>query len=92
MWEVILDNAFEAVTNSMKYSKCKRIDISIVVMNKMVRCSIADDGVGCDKIEDGMGISGMRKRIREAGGTIDFESKNDSGMQKGFKVNMLLPL
>lgn len=92
MWEVILDNAFEAVTNSMKYSKCKRIDISIVVMNKMVRCSIADDGVGCDKIEDGMGLSGMRKRIREAGGTINFESKNDSGMQKGFKVNMLLPL
>jgi Signal transduction histidine kinase len=92
LWEVILDNAFEAVTNSMKYSSCEHIDIGIVVMNKMVRCTIKDDGVGCDKIEDGMGLSGMRKRIREAGGTIDFESKNESGTQKGFKVNMLLPL
>jgi signal transduction histidine kinase len=91
MWEVILDNAFEAVTNSMKYSKCNHIDIGIVVMNKMVRCTITDDGIGCDKIEDGMGISGMRKRIRESGGTIDFESKNESGTVKGFKVNMLLP-
>ena len=53
MWEVILDNAFEAVTNSMKYSQCTHIDIGIVVMNQMVRCSITDDGVGCDKIEDG---------------------------------------
>ena len=86
LWEVILDNAFEAVTNSMKYSKCKRIMINILVMNKMVKCSVSDDGIGCEKIEDGMGLSGMRKRVRNVGGIIDFES------QAGFKVNMLLPI
>ena len=86
IWEVILDNSFEAVTNSMKYSGCRHIKIEMVVMNRMVRCIISDDGVGCDKIVDGMGISGMRQRIRAAGGSIDFES------ELGFKVNMLLPL
>ena len=86
MWEVILDNAFEAVTNSMKYSKCKHIKISIIVMNQMVRCIISDDGIGCEKIVDGMGISGMRQRVRAIGGSIDFES------EAGFKVSMLLPL
>ena len=86
IWEVILDNAFEAVTNAMKYSKCNRIDVRIVVMNKMVRCSISDDGVGCGSIVDGMGISGMRQRVRGVGGTIDFES------EAGFTVSMLLPL
>ena len=86
LWEVILDNTFEAVTNAMKYSKCKKIDISIVVMNEMIRCMISDNGVGCDTIKDGMGISGMRQRIRNAGGTIYFET------EAGFKVNMLLPL
>ncbi len=86
LWEVILDNAFEAVTNSMKYSRCKHINIEIVAMNKMVRCIISDDGIGCDRIVDGMGISGMRHRIRAAGGSIDFES------EAGFKVNMLLPI
>lgn len=85
-WEVILDNAFEAVSNSMKYSKCKHINIGIIVMNKMVRCQISDDGVGCKGIVDGMGISGMRQRVRTAGGTINFES------EVGFSVNMLLPL
>lgn len=95
VWEVILDNAFEAVTNSMKYSKCKNINIKITVLNKMVKCIISDDGIGCDKIEDGMGISGMRQRTRAAGGTISFESRDESGMNTtnpGFTVNMLLPL
>ncbi len=85
-WEVILDNAFEAVTNSMRYSNCKSINIAIIVMNKMVRCTISDDGIGCDEIVDGMGLSGMRQRIRLVGGTIDFET------HPGFKVSMLLPL
>lgn len=86
IWEVILDNTFEAVTNSMKYSNCNRIDVKIVVMKEMVRCTISDDGRGCNEIVDGMGISGMRQRIRNVGGFISFES------EAGFSVNMLLPL
>ncbi len=86
LWEVILDNAYEAVSNSMKYAKCKHINIIIVVMNKMVRCTIEDDGIGCDKIEDGMGISGMRQRARSVNGMISFET------EAGFKVTMLLPI
>ncbi|MBR6173886.1 MAG: hypothetical protein IKQ49_12080, partial [Eubacterium sp.] len=86
MWEVILDNAFEAVSNAMKYARCKHIDIHIRVLNKMVRCSIIDDGIGCKEIHDGMGISGMRQRVRAAGGTLDFET------EAGFKVSMLLPI
>ena len=86
IWEVILDNAFEAVSNSMKYSKCSRIDIRLVVMAQRVRVSIADDGIGCSEIKDGMGISGMRQRVRECNGTISFEST------AGFTVTMLLPL
>lgn len=86
LWEVILDNAFEAVSNSMKYARCKNILIKINILNKFVRCSITDDGVGCEKIKDGMGISGMRSRVRSVNGTLDFAS------EAGFSVNMLLPL
>lgn len=84
--EIILDNAYEAVSNSMKYAKCSRIRISIYVLNQMIRCSISDNGVGCMEIVDGMGISGMRKRIREINGILDFET------EAGFTINMLLPL
>ncbi len=84
--EIILDNCFEAVTNSMKYSKCTRITINIHVMNKMVRCSVADNGKGCSCFADGMGISGMRRRIREVSGILEIDP------EMGFTVNMLLPL
>lgn len=84
--EVILDNAYEAVSNSMKYAKCSRIKINIYVLNQMIRCSISDNGIGCKEIIDGMGISGMRKRIREMNGILDFET------EAGFTINMLLPL
>ena len=86
LWEVILDNAYEAVSNAMKYARCTRIDIRIVIMNRMVRCSIRDNGIGCKEVKDGMGISGMRQRVRTAGGTIDLET------EAGFTVNMLLPI
>ena len=84
--EVILDNAYEAVSNSLKYAKCSKIKISVYVLNKMIRCSILDNGVGCKELIDGMGISGMRKRIREINGILDFET------EAGFTINMLLPL
>ena len=86
IWEIILDNTYEAVSNSMKYAKCKQIDIKIIVMNKMVRCLVSDDGVGCKSVKDGMGIAGMRQRIRTVGGTVSFET------EAGFTVNMLIPL
>ena len=84
--EIILDNAYEAVSNSMKYAKCSKIKISLLVLNKMIRCSISDNGIGCKNITDGMGISGMRKRVREVNGILDFET------EMGFTINMLLPL
>ncbi len=84
--EVILDNAYEAVSNAMKYAKCSRINISVYVLNQMIRCSISDNGVGCGEVIDGMGISGMRKRMREINGILDFET------EAGFTINMLMPL
>lgn len=84
--EIILDNAYEAVSNSMKYAKCTRIEMKVHVLNQMIRCSISDNGIGCSDIVDGMGISGMRRRIREINGILDFES------EVGFTINMLLPL
>lgn len=84
--EIILDNAYEAVSNSMKYAKATRIEIKIYVLNQVIRCSISDNGVGCDNIVDGMGLSGMRKRVREINGILDFES------EAGFTINMLLPI
>lgn len=82
---IILDNAYEAVSNSLKYSKCTKIEIKIYVMNQVIRCMVSDNGTGCSKFTDGMGIAGMRRRVREVNGILDFET------EAGFKINMLFP-
>jgi len=85
VWEVILDNAYEAVTNALKYSGCRHINISLNIMNKVVRLNICDDGKGCCEFLPGMGIEGMRQRVRRLNGTMDIETLN------GFSYTILLP-
>lgn len=85
IWEVILDNTFEAVSNALKYAHCQNILIQITILNKFVRCYITDDGVGCEQINEGMGIQGMKHRTRKIGGVLSAESVS------GFSINMILP-
>ena len=86
LWELILDNSYEAVSNALKYSRCKNIAIHILILHKVVRCMIKDDGIGCDKIEEGMGIQGMKERVRLHNGSITISS------EAGFEINMIFPL
>lgn len=85
IWDILLDNSLEAVTNAFKYSECNNLVIHIQVFNKVVRCSINDDGIGCSNMAEGMGISGMKQRVRRIKGVVDI--RTDSG----FSINMILP-
>jgi signal transduction histidine kinase len=86
IWEVILDNSIEAFSNALKYSRCKNINISIAVLNKLVRCAISDDGIGCSNIKEGMGLAGIKERTKAVDGTVSVTSN------VGFEINMLLPI
>ena len=85
IWDIILDNSVEAVSNVLKYANCSKLTISIQVLNKIVRCNITDNGLGCAEFHDGMGIQGMRRRVRSVNGIFDIVTEN------GFTINMLLP-
>ncbi|MHB8076335.1 MAG: sensor histidine kinase [Desulfosporosinus fructosivorans] len=76
----------EALTNAAKHSKATRIDISIDINDKFTRLYIKDNGIGSDKLKEGLGISGMKERVLNIGGTISISS-ND-----GFLIVCLLPM
>lgn len=86
IWEAILDNAIEAVTNALKYSNCTKLSIEIIILHKVIRCSIKDNGIGCSLLKEGMGIQGMKNRARKVNGYIDITCDN------GFHINMIIPL
>lgn len=84
--EIILDNTYEAVSNALKYSQCTQIMITIHVLNQRIRCGIQDNGRGCELIEEGMGIQGMKNRMRALNGVLNIHG------EAGFEIMMLFPI
>lgn len=83
----ILDNNIkEALTNVSKYSKATKVDINIDVNYKFVRLQIKDNGMSNANFKEGFGISGMKERVKNIGGTIAFSSDN------GFLIVCVIPI
>lgn len=76
----------EALTNAARHSKATRVDITMDINEKYTRLYIKDNGIGCVKVKEGLGISGMRERVLNLGGTISLSSDD------GFLIVCLLPL
>lgn len=84
--EIILDNTYEAVSNALKYSRCTQIWITIGVLNQRILCGIRDNGRGCERIVEGMGIQGMKNRMRAFNGFLNIHG------EAGFEIMMLFPI
>ena len=83
----------EALTNVRKHSKAYKVDISIELNDDMLEMSIADNGIGFN-IEDlennnleSCGLSIMRERIENLGGTFSIYSKKRIGTKINTKIN-----
>ena len=83
--EIICSNIKEALTNTSKYSKATKVDISLDANEKYVRLYIKDNGVGCSKITEGLGLSGMKERIKNVGGSISINGDD------GFLIVCIIP-
>jgi signal transduction histidine kinase len=79
----------EAINNAVKYSRAKMITIDLLVINKTLSISIADDGIGIStEVQPGNGLSNMKKRSAEMNGDFIIES----GKNKGTKIICNIPL
>ena len=85
-WKLIYDNINEGLTNAMKYSKATKVTINIVILNKVIKLEVKDDGVGCSTIIKGLGISGMDERVGNEGGKLIVDGS------QGFSVISIIPL
>jgi signal transduction histidine kinase len=75
----------EALNNTMKYARAKRVDVLLERRDNQVVLIIEDDGVGFNSNQDagredkGLGLIGMRERAALVGGTLQIESKPNEG-------------
>lgn len=79
-------NIMEALTNASKYSQADDIRIKLDVKKNNLRLYYRDNGVGCRDIHENIGLSGMRERVRNAGGTISVDGS------RGFLIVCNLPV
>jgi signal transduction histidine kinase len=78
----------EIITNAMKHSEAENLWIEIAGRDDSLEISAHDDGKGAQLPQAGLGLSGMRARLEEAGGRLSFDSQPNAG----FRVSASLPL
>jgi signal transduction histidine kinase len=76
----------EALNNISIHARAKCVDIHLRASNKTVRCSVVDDGVGFVPGDPhthpsgrGLGLLGMREKLRPLGGVLKIESAPGRG-------------
>jgi signal transduction histidine kinase/ligand-binding sensor domain-containing protein len=80
----------EAVANVLKHAAAKQVSIAMQVAGNELTVTVEDDGVGFDTSRvagighDGLG--NMARRMREAGGSVAFDSKPGRGTRVTFRV------
>ncbi len=81
----------EALTNCVRHADAKGIRVSVHGRSDVVNLTIQDDGIGFDPdhpLREGLGLVGIRERVRQLGGTLAITSQ----AQKGTILKVELPL
>lgn len=85
---VVYECVREAITNCLKYADASHLDIILKFADSFLHLYLFDNGKGCNEIQEGNGIRGIRERVNKAGGEVRFIS--ESG--EGFQISIRFPL
>lgn len=76
----------EGMANALRHGKATGIKITFWLSNSELIINLHDNGAGSLRIEEGIGISGMRERINELGGRVEVGNVFD-----GFQITARFP-
>lgn len=86
--QVLVRVVQETVTNAIKHSECANLWVAVSRHDEMLEIRAEDDGRGVRDLRWGMGLTGMRERLEEIGGSLTVIA----GANKGFSLQACLPL
>jgi signal transduction histidine kinase len=88
----------EALTNVFRHSSARNCWVSVAKEDNQVQISVRDDGKGItEEISSfkpesiGVGIGGIRQRIKEVGGELRFRNANPTGAILEAKIPIAVP-
>jgi signal transduction histidine kinase len=85
---VLLRVGQEALANVRKHAAARNVDVRLCYAGTTVRLTVRDDGTGFDQENQngGYGLSGMRDRVRQVGGTVTITAKPGAGTEVSAEV------
>jgi len=87
--QVLLRCAQEIITNTAKHAGARNLWLNFAYAGEsLLGLHARDDGRGAEQVEPGNGLSGMRERLAEFGGSVTL----DAGLSQGFALTVRLPL
>jgi signal transduction histidine kinase len=78
----------ESITNSLRHSGCRYIDVTLTYTEKQLTVCISDNGCGCREVHRHFGLEHIEERIALLGGSVVF----DTAPEKGFRTLASIPL
>jgi signal transduction histidine kinase len=64
----------EGMTNAVRHGKATYAKIVLYEDADGLLLRVYDNGRGCSKLQEGLGITGMRERLKNIGGSIEFKN------------------
>lgn len=86
--EAVLRVVQETVTNAIKHSGCSNLWLAIRAHDGALEIRAEDDGRGTGEVRWGAGLTGIRERLEEIGGSISVMARAG----EGFRLQAHLPV
>ncbi|WEV71917.1 sensor histidine kinase [Bifidobacterium sp. ESL0790] len=81
----------ETLTNAIRHAHATKVDLSVVVGSRETTLRVEDDGPGidADDIDHGFGLSALRERACQIGGSLSLGESQELG---GASVTLTIPM
>ena len=80
----------ELINNSLKHSKCTKIEASLIKKSSILELTYTDNGCGFNPdrvISNGMGLSNITSRVDSLNGELQITSSEGNGMRVFTRIN-----
>lgn len=69
----------ESITNAIRHGKATQIDLELFFEQHRIKIRIQDNGIGCEAIEDGFGLTHIKERVGILNGFVHYDTKPGHG-------------
>lgn len=82
-WSALTRIMRELVSNAISHAKAKRVQVNLRLESDCLTLSVEDDGVGREPAtwSHGLGLGGVRKRVKQLGGSVHWMEAEPKGIR-----------